>query len=227
MQPTIARQIILDEATSPAADSLESVPFGSTPIDLVLAESLGGDWPAQLRHVQGRLIDFDSSTVKIAAISATLAHNECEEAGRCLGALLRIVQRGGGRCLTLRFPSLYGHGAAEPFDGYQSAFNHAFHLMTQSRFDAEAAGVSVALEVASGGFLLSPVEARELIDSANSWSIGACVDLSTIGDDARALDWLHTLRGRVRCVRTFNPRSAGLNETLEAIGYEGAIIALK
>ncbi len=227
MKPKIAQQIMLAEATTAAGISIESAPESPTPIELVLTESLGEYWPTRLPRLEARLTDCDSSAISIEAVSATLAQAEWEEAAQCLGELLSIVQRRGGRCLNLRFPALYGRPPAPPFDRYQSAFNHAFHMLAQARFDAEATGVAVALEVASGDFLRSPVEARELIDSANSWSIGACVDLSHIGDDACACDWLRTLRGRVRCVRTANPKHELLKETLEALGFDGTVVALK
>jgi len=226
MHTTLARQVVFNETTTPAGQALGPLLVGATPVDLVLAQAMGGDWPARLRHIEARLIECAASSAKIEAMTATLALTGFEEAGRCLGELLSIVQRRGGRCLNVRFPDLYGQGGVDPFDRYQSSFNHVFHLLSQSRFEAEAAGVSVALEVAWGGFLLSPVEARELIDSANSWSVGACVDLVTLGDELRALDWLHTLRGRVRCVRTTDPQDAALNKALEAAGFDGTIVAL-
>ena len=78
------------------------------------------------------------------------------------------------------------------------------------RFEAEATGVTVALEAATGGCFLSPIEVRELIDAVNSSAIGVCLDLERIGAIGSPLDWIDTLHRRVQAVRyTEVPCSGG------------------
>lgn len=62
-------------------------------------------------------------------------------------------------------------------------------------------GVALALDAPSCGCLLSPVELREVIDTANSSAIGACLDLGKIAALGSPADWVTTLGHRVHAVR--------------------------
>lgn len=94
-------------------------------------------------------------------------------------------------------PGVDGHG----FTSYQEGLNFAYQLLRRVRLDAESCGVSVALEAGANGCLLSPVELREIIDSANSWAVGVCIDAARIARFSSPADWIRILKARVHAVR--------------------------
>ena len=121
----------------------------------------------------------------------------------------------GARVLCLSMPPLQaaictsgvsGHQDHDDVDGavfarYQDALNVTHALLHELRFDAEAFGVPLVVEVAHGGCFLSPVELRDLIDRTNSWAIGACVDVDRVFRVGSPIDWIETLGRRVHCAR--------------------------
>lgn len=111
-------------------------------------------------------------------------------------------------CLNVTLPPIVGvccdHNGADAqagFRSYQEHLNFTFTLLHEVRFTAEQHGVVVAVEAASGGGLLSPVELRELLDKANSGSVGACLDVARLSQIGSPADWMETLRHRVGTVR--------------------------
>ncbi len=92
-------------------------------------------------------------------------------------------------------------GAQAGFRSYQEHLNFTFALLHAVRFSAEQHGVVVAVEAAVGGGLLSPTELRELLDEANSGSVGVCLDVARLSRIGSAADWMETLRHRVGTVR--------------------------
>lgn len=92
-------------------------------------------------------------------------------------------------------------GDRHGFTSYQEGLNFAYQLLRRVRLDAEGCGVSVALEAGANGCLLSPVELREIIDSANSWAVGVCIDAARIARFSSPADWISILKARVHAVR--------------------------
>jgi sugar phosphate isomerase/epimerase len=115
-------------------------------------------------------------------------------------ARLHDVASVGVRCLNLELPPVRA-GAHDSFGRYQDALNFAYMLLQHTRLEAETAGVMLALEAAAGNCLLSPPELREIIDAANSWAVGACVDVARVARIGSPADWLLTLGHRVHAVR--------------------------
>ncbi len=180
----------------------------------------------------------------------------CAVAGRCLTtnldaaidtvkSLLEQSAAVSARCLNLTIPPLRGVGPAGSesrgggFGRYQQALNFAYALLRRLRFESEATGVALAIEAGGDGTLLSPVELRELIDEANSWAVGVCIDVGRIARFALPSDWLLTLRHRVQAVRIpqqvpADPPGgpipvrpvdfAEIGDTLDEIGFTGPII---
>jgi sugar phosphate isomerase/epimerase len=111
-------------------------------------------------------------------------------------------------------------------------------LLRGLHLQAESTGVAIAVEAAHGRWLLSPVELRELIDAANSWAIGACIDLARVSAVGSPIDWITTLTHRVKAVRwNVGPKSRNsidshgaivdpmaLKNALDAVGFRGPII---
>ena len=124
----------------------------------------------------------------------------------------------GARVLNLRIPPVGPSDGGESFGRYQDGLNFAYELLHRVRHEAEATGVAVALEAADGGCLLSPVELREIIDAANSWAVGACVDAARIALFGAPADWVRTLRHRVQAVRM----SPSLDESKHGAAGGGA-----
>jgi hexulose-6-phosphate isomerase len=59
----------------------------------------------------------------------------------------------------------------------------------------------LALETGIEGGLLSPFELRDIIDTSNSWAVGACVDVARISRLGPPGDWIRVLNRRVSAVR--------------------------
>ena len=121
-------------------------------------------------------------------------------------------------CLTEEHPPVPDVAVPDiAFSGYQDALNFAYHLLRETRYEAESTGVPVALEAATGGCLLSPVELRETIDAANSWALGVCLDCDRVASVGSPADWLATLNRRVRCIRVHGSASLAPSHAVSAV----------
>lgn len=154
-----------------------------------------------------------------------------------------LTQAGGlnAQALNLTIPPLGRSNEDYGFGSYQEALNFAYELLHHLRFEAEATGVALALEAGVDGCLLSPVELREIIDAANSWAVGACIDVGCIARIGSPRDWLTTLGARIHTVRVGHDARGGkapsptpsdrvidvpsIVETLDAIRYDRIVIA--
>ncbi len=114
---------------------------------------------------------------------------------------LRAAASLGAKVLNVGIPPVQQGCQGRSFARYQEGLNFAYELLHRARHEAEATGVAVALEAADGGCLLSPVELREIIDAANSWAVGACIDAERIALFGSPADWVRTLQHRVQAVR--------------------------
>ena len=142
-----------------------------------------------------------TSTGSVAAIRAVCGTADVDRATLEVASLLRGGRKYGARCLNVALPASPDDPAGARADGYQASLNLAFELLHELRFEAEQAGVALALESGTGGTLCSPVELRELVDAANSWAVGACVDIDTVARLGSPEDWLATLGRRVHALR--------------------------
>ncbi|MGD2109066.1 MAG: TIM barrel protein [Phycisphaerae bacterium] len=138
---------------------------------------------------------------KIGAIAASCGTVDPAGAIEEVGALLVRASNWGATCLNLTIPRVAGTPDQPAFTGYQDALNFAYQLLHELRLEAEATGVALALEAAVDRALLSPVELREIIDAANSWAVGVCIDVQRITRIGCPADWIKTLRHRVHAVR--------------------------
>jgi hypothetical protein len=194
--------------------SLEAVP-------LAPADRRGGDAPCPIR-----------------AIAADCREVQLDPAVETVAKLLQIASRAGATVLNLTLPSLALASESTGFARYQDALNFAYQLLRGLRLQAESTGVAIAVEAAHGRWLLSPVELRELIDGANSWAIGASIDLARVSVVGAPIDWITTLTHRVKSVRwNVGPKSRdsidshearvdsmALKNALDAVGFRGPII---
>ena len=176
------------------------------------------------------------------AIAVTVRCSTCkvDDALEEVTRFLTRASAAGASCLSLSIPPLLQRGDCVGFGSYQEAINFTSELLRQLRFGAEAAGVALALEGGADGCLVSPVELRELINAANSWAVGVCIDVNRIARISAPTDWLATLSHRVQAVRVnladladraapatpdnvVDPRA--ILETLDKIRYHGPLIA--
>ena len=179
----------------------------------------------------------------VRALASWGRTTEVEAAIREAGAHLEQATSLGAHCLNWRIPPVARNQVGDSgvgFSRYQEALNFAYHLLHGARYEAEATGVALALEAATGGCLLSPVELREIIDAANSWAVGACVDVVRMARIGQPEDWLATLGHRVHSVRVWTdgpapekhtgrapngPATGELRKVLNQIAYDRIIIA--
>lgn len=118
--------------------------------------------------------------------------------------LSRLLERLAGlsiRCVNLSLPSVRSGKTEAGLACHQQVINFGYTLLRETRLEAEAAGVALAIEAAQQGVLMSPMEARELIDAANSALIGVCLDVARIEAIGCPADWITSLHRRVRAVR--------------------------
>ena len=87
-----------------------------------------------------------------------------------------------------------------PRVSYADALHYTFDTLRRLRHEAESRGVTIALENVLNRFLLSPLEAAELLDRVNSPYVGWYFDTGNVMPLGYPQDWVATLGGRIRCV---------------------------
>ncbi len=175
----------------------------------------------------------------VVVVTAACVSTEVEVGLAEVSSLLERSALVQAKCLNLTLPGISGCSDENSFGGYQDALNFAHRLLYELRHEAESAGVAIALEAASAGCLLSPVELREIVNQANSWAVGVCLDLDRVARVGNPMDWIRTLGGRIHAVRDFScdrvgsskptPRANSLGreavaEALDSIGYSRPVI---
>lgn len=182
-------------------------------------------------------------TGPVAVLCTTCGSSDVDRATSDIAAALGLAGRYGARCLNVALPSLAPGMPSARAVACQSSLNLAFELLHALRFEAEQAGVTLALEAGVGGALQSPVELRELVDAANSWAVGACIDVNLIARAGSPEDWIITLGRRVHAIRVTLPAAgaasagktgstatdpgldhAAIIRAIETVGFEGVLI---
>lgn len=236
-RPILLRVGVFTEATDAYAGLAERFGAAFAGIEYVLPASVppGSIETVPLAPVDRRRGD-DSCPVR--AIAADCREAQLDPAVEAVTNLLQLASRAGATVLNLTLPPLALASEPTGFARYQDALNFAYQLLRGLRLQAESTGVAVAVEAAHGRWLLSPAELRELIDAANSWAIGACIDLARVSAVGAPIDWIGTLTHRVKAVRcNVGPKSLNsidshetridpmaLKNILDAVGLRGPII---
>ena len=140
-------------------------------------------------------------TLRVRALAVHCETVDIPSVVETVSSQLRAAASLGARVLNVGIPPVQQGCPGRGFARYQEGLNFAYELLHRARREAEATGVAVALEAADGGCLLSPVELREIIDVANSWAVGACIDAARIALFGSPADWVRTLQHRVQAVR--------------------------
>jgi len=95
-------------------------------------------------------------------------------------------------------PAVVGRaGDARPRSGYADALHHTLDALRTLRHEAESRGVTIALENVWNRFLLSPVEAADLLARVNSPYVSWYLDTGNVLALGYPEDWIDTLGGRV------------------------------
>ena len=248
--PTIERPILLGiggvSSVQELLDWLKRVAeAGFDGVEVALPTRAGNRVTGATQGLQDVFTAWARANPPVIAVAGRGLPANVDAAIDAVKSLLEQATVMGARCLNLTIPPLLGFAPAgsgfddSGFERYQEALNFAYSLLYSLRFESEAAGVALAVEAGAGGILLSPVELRELIDEANSWSVGACVDVGLMARFASPNDWLLTLNHRVHSVRIpqevpTDPSKrasavrtvdfSAIGDTLDEIGFTGPII---
>ncbi|MCH7592483.1 MAG: TIM barrel protein [Planctomycetes bacterium] len=163
----------------------------------------------------------------VIAVAATCQSTDVESGLAEVSALLRLAATCRATCLNLTLPPVDGCEGGAGFSRYQDGLNFAYRVLYDLRHEAEGAGVAIAIEAATGGGLLSPVELGEIINQANSPAVGVCLDVTRVSRVGVVEDWIATLGYRVKSVRVelLDERELDtLADALAAAGYDGPVI---
>ncbi len=117
---------------------------------------------------------------------------------RSIDGVRRIMERAaevGATRVTLA-PGAAQAGHPQRVD-YQDALNRTWDALTELVRPAERLGIKLAVRASAAGFLISPVELRELIHSVNSSAVGVDLDAAGRADPLDWRDWFRTLEPHV------------------------------
>ncbi|MGB2987828.1 MAG: TIM barrel protein [Phycisphaerae bacterium] len=156
--------------------------------------------------------------LEIGVVAARCFATDIAAAAAEVTTLIKNAASLHAQCLNLTIPPIARAAGDEGFTSYQDSLNFAYKLLDRTRFEAEATGVAVALEAGADGGLLSPVELREIIDAANSWAVGACIDVTRIARFGSPVDWIKTLRCGVHTVRVHDVHTSDRPASTAACG---------
>ena len=194
------------------------------------------DVAALLRH-------FGEAGLAVAALTSDLytTHNFASPDESSRKTARETTQRLIELACRLEAPLVWLRGAVidpskqgDEMVSYEAALNHVYEGMMEVAEQAEKRGVKIAVRAASGGFLLSPVETRDLVDRLNSPAIGVAVSLNDVARFGCPEDWLRCLSYRLQAVflgakegpngETSVIDTAKICEALDEVRYEGPLI---
>ena len=204
-------QLALNAWTFPARMPLE---------ERIAAVAAAGFDAIELTADEGGPLDFDTPDAALAAwrgrceaagvAIASLAsgafwqasYADADPAGRRLATerTRRMLQMAEvlGTDAILVVPAVVGRaGDARPRVAYADALHRVLDTLRALRHEAEDRGVTIALENVWNRFLLSPLEAAELIERVNSPRVGWYLDVGNLMPFGYAADWIAALGGRI------------------------------
>ncbi len=194
------------------------------------------DVAAVLRH-------FGEARLAVAALTSDLytTHNFASPDESSRRTALETTRRLIELACCLEAPLVWLRGAVidpskqdDEIVSYEAALNHVFEGMMEVAERAERQGVKISVRAAGDGFLLSPVETRDLVDRLNSPAIGVAFNLNDVARFGCPVDWLRCLSYRLHAV--FLGASADshadanvlaatkIREALNEVRYEGPLI---
>ncbi len=160
---------------------------------------------------------------EVVSVAAECALTEISPAIDRVNNLLQQSAQVGARCLALGLPGVSFEAGSGCFSRYQEVLDFVYALLREVRFEAEACGVPIAVEAMRDQSLMSPSELRGIVDGANSWAVGVCVDTGRLAGRGHAADWIETLGRRVHLVRLGTIGEGGVPAESDLVGLASAL----
>lgn len=226
----------------PERQLVEAAAAGFEAIELTIAADgpLRFDTPLEVfAGLTGRAADLDLRVVSLATgefWQTNYADQDETVRRRAVDMTLRMLDRAAALRAEaiLVVPAVVGTLAEpRPRVSYADALLRTFDTLRRLRHEAESRGVTIALENVLNRFLLSPLEAADLIDRINSPYVGWYLDTGNALPLGYPEDWIATLGGRIRCVHVKDydltrPGEAGFCPLGEgSVNWPGVIDALR
>ena len=103
-----------------------------------------------------------------------------------------------GAPVVLVIPGVVSHFQTGGFESsYADALHYSFDALRALSFEAEARGITIAIENVWNNFLISPVEMRDFLDRINSAWVAAYFDIGNVLRYGIPQDWILTLGKRI------------------------------
>ncbi|WP_027092299.1 sugar phosphate isomerase/epimerase family protein [Cohnella thermotolerans] len=116
---------------------------------------------------------------------------------------------------------------------YDKAYDRALEAIRKLAPEAEAAGVSIAIENVWNKFLLSPLELRAFIDAVGSPSVGSYFDVGNVVHSGYPEQWIRILGPRIKKVhfKDYRRQAGGLHGFVDLLAgdvdYPAVVAALQ
>lgn len=238
------------DTKDPAEHIARAAAAGFAGIELVLGPDspLTFDTPpAEFALLAARATDLNLKIVGLATgqfFQTNYASADAGDRQRAHDWTLRMLDQAAAASAgaILVIPAVVGKvDEAAPRVAYADALRYVGEALHGLRFEAEARGVTMALENVWNRFLLSPVEAADLLDRVNSPHVGWYFDVANVLPYGYPQDWIRTLGGRIARVHVKDydlarPGPAGfcdlgmgsvnwpaVIEALQTVGYDGPL----
>jgi hexulose-6-phosphate isomerase len=205
MYPAVNAWTFPDD-TSPDQQLAQAAAAGFEGLELVVADRgpLTPDTPiAEFRRLAERAAELG---IRLSGLATALfwefnyASPTPADRQRACDLTLHLLDRAAaaGAGAVLVVPAVVGKvGDVRPNVSYADALHRTTEALLELRHQAEARAVVLAIENVWNRFLLSPVEAADLIDQVNSPCVGFYLDTGNVLWHGYPEDWIATLGGRI------------------------------
>ena len=173
----------------------------STPVEIAPAVEVP-PWPGLLEEAKQKGLKICSLTTNQYDIFSLASDEEhiINSARQYFNQLLDLAQQLGPD-IRVVIPAHITTPLGEVLTiSYENAFNQLFQSLEKLADAVNLRSVYLALENPGSGFLLSPLELRQLIDEINSPWVGVCFNPNQAQRLASPLDWLTILDKRVSII---------------------------
>ena len=159
--------------------------------------------PGQFAELAARAAELNLNIVSLATAlfwDFNYASAEEDNRQRAVDLTLRLLDQAAaaGAGAVLVVPGVVGrHDDPRPQVAYADALQRTLDALLALRHEAEARGVTIALENVWSRFLTSPVEFADLLDRVNSPQVGAYLDVGNVLAYGYPQDWIETLGGHI------------------------------
>ncbi|MFH1747880.1 MAG: sugar phosphate isomerase/epimerase family protein [Planctomycetota bacterium] len=191
---------------SPAEQLAAAASAGFAGIELVLAADEGLGWDTPITTFEDIRTLAADINIRITSL-ATAVFWDCNYASpdvvdrqQAVDISRRMLERAAacGAEAILVVPAVVGAvSELQQRVTYADAWYRTLEALLILRHDAEALGVTLAIENVHNRFLLSPLEMCDLIDQVNSPYVGVYLDVGNVLAYGYPRDWITTLSRRI------------------------------